>query len=127
MIVQMVTLLSFLKAKIERTETRLYCDGAVLPCSLAPCLNDFEQVKIMIETMQRLAIFDQSARHLRQTVRPLPRRIDRLELLPAARAVAPNLEAARVPIVAEQVRSSFGSIEFKRGTTIALDAMTGHH
>jgi hypothetical protein len=61
----MVTLFSLVNPKIERDETRLYSDSPFFPRSLAAGLDDFKQVKIMIQTVHWLAIFDQRAHHLR--------------------------------------------------------------
>src|SRR6266850_8567107 len=64
--------------------------------------------------------------HHGQTIRPQPRGIDRLKLLPTPSAVSPYLKAPWIPVIPKQVCRSFGSIELEPGTPIALDAMTSN-
>src|SRR2546425_9344607 len=65
--------------------------------------------------------------HLGQAVCPQPRRVDRLKLLPASRAVAPYFETSRVPVIPKQVCGPFCAIEFEPRTPVALNAMTRDH
>ena len=75
--------------------------------------------------MQRLASLSQRMHHLRQTVGPQPRWVERLKFLPASCTVSPNFKTSRVPVVAQQVRCPFGSVELESRSTVALNAMTG--
>ena len=80
----------------------------------------------MLEVVKGLAIFSQRIHHLGQAVGPQPGRIERFKLLPASRAVSPDLEASRIPIVSKQVGGAFGAIELESRTPVALNAMTGN-
>ena len=72
---------------------------------------------------ERRALLPHGEHGLAEPVRPEPGRVDRLVLLPAARVVAPDLEAARVPVVAEQVRRALCPVELEPGPAVALDRL----
>ncbi len=105
----------------------MHRDGSLIPRGLTRGFYDLEQVNVMLEVVKRLPLLAQRMYHFRQAVRPQPSRIERFELLPAGRAVPPNLEAPRVPVVTEEVRSAFGAIELERLTPISLDTVTRDH
>ena len=60
---------------------------------------------------------------LPQPVRPEPGGVDRLALLPAARGIAPDLVATRIPVVAEEVCRPFVAVQLEPRTAVALDRL----
>src|SRR6185369_11960092 len=125
-IVKMVTLLPFLNPKIKRRESRFHRNRPLLFRGLSARFYDFEQVNVMVKAVQRLTFFLECVHHLCQPVCPQPCWINRLELFPASRAVSPNLEAAWVPVIPEQVCCTFSSVKFQSRTPVALNAVTGN-
>ena len=101
------------------------CDrhGAPLARGDPRRLDDVEQVQIVRAAGERRAVLAQAGHELAQAVAPQPRRIERVVRLPEGRAVAPQLVAGRIPVVAEQVGRALGAVDLERGPAVALDRL----
>ena len=88
-------------------------------------VHDLEHVQVVRRVGEGSPLLPQGKHDLAQSVSPQPGRVDCLVLLPAALLVAPDLEAARVPVVSEQVRRPLGPVELEAGPPVALDRLAG--
>ena len=89
-------------------------------------VDDVEQMEVVLEVRERRAPLAHACNRLAQAVGPEPRGLDRVMVLPVAGLVAPDLESARVPVVAEKVRGAVRAVELEGGSAIALDGLARH-
>src|SRR5260221_6905448 len=84
-------------------------------------------MQVMFRIVQRGTSLPQSKNQLCQTVGPQPGRLDGLVLLPTCLVVSPDFEAARIPIVSQEICVAVSPIDFQAGAAVALDGVTGNN